>query len=69
MIYLNYQYFYDNIVIILRRGDKRMGKKIKIARILADKTQEQLSKETGISKDYISMLISAYANIILDITY
>ena len=33
-----------------------MGKKIKIARILADKTQEQLSKETGISKEYISML-------------
>lgn len=33
-----------------------MSKKLKIARILADKTQTQLAKETGISKDYISAL-------------
>lgn len=39
-----------------------MGKKIKIARVLADKTQEQLSKETGISKDYISMLERGVTN-------
>lgn len=39
-----------------------MGKKIKIARILADKTQEQLSKEVGVSKDYISMLERGVTN-------
>lgn len=39
-----------------------MGKNIKIARILADKTQEQLSKETGLSKDYISMLERGVTN-------
>ena len=33
-----------------------MGKKIKIARILADKSQIDLAKETGISKEYISAL-------------
>ncbi|MDY4822385.1 MAG: helix-turn-helix transcriptional regulator [Candidatus Onthovivens sp.] len=33
-----------------------MGKKLKIARILADKTQNQLADEIGVSRDYISAL-------------
>lgn len=33
-----------------------MSKKLKIARILADKSQIDLAKETGISKEYISAL-------------
>lgn len=33
-----------------------IGKKIRIARILADKTQIQLGKEAGLTKDYISQL-------------
>ena len=30
-----------------------MSKKIKIARVLADKSQMDLAKETGLSKEYI----------------
>lgn len=33
-----------------------MSKKLKIARIMADKTQIELAEETGLSKDYISSL-------------
>ena len=33
-----------------------MSKKIKIARVLADKSQMDLAKETGLSKEYISAL-------------
>lgn len=33
-----------------------MNKKIKIARIMADKTQMELAEETGLSRDYISSL-------------
>lgn len=33
-----------------------MNKRLKIARILAEKTQIQLSQETGLSRDYISEL-------------
>lgn len=33
-----------------------MNKKIKIARVLADKSQMDLAKETGLSKEYISAL-------------
>lgn len=33
-----------------------MGKKLKIARILAEKTQNQLADEIGVSRDYISAL-------------
>ncbi|WP_297132979.1 helix-turn-helix transcriptional regulator [Terrisporobacter sp.] len=33
-----------------------MSRKLRIARLVADKTQLQLSEESGISKDYISAL-------------
>ena len=33
-----------------------MTRKLKIARVIADKTQIQLAEESGISKDYISAL-------------
>lgn len=33
-----------------------MNRKLKIYRVIADKTQIQLAEETGISKDYISAL-------------
>ncbi|WP_455544051.1 helix-turn-helix transcriptional regulator [Intestinibacter sp.] len=33
-----------------------MGRKIKIARVIAGYTQKELAKATGISVDYISML-------------
>lgn len=33
-----------------------MNKKLKIARVLADKSQMDLAKETGLSKEYISAL-------------
>lgn len=39
-----------------------MGKKLKIARILANKTQNQLAAEIGVSRDYISMLETGRKN-------
>lgn len=39
-----------------------MSKKIKIARIMAEKTQIQLAEETGLSKDYISSLERGITN-------
>lgn len=33
-----------------------MSRKLKIARVIADKTQTQLAEEAGVSKDYISAL-------------
>lgn len=39
-----------------------MSKKLKIARIIAEKTQSQLAEETGLSKDYISALERGVTN-------
>lgn len=39
-----------------------MNKKLKIARIMAEKTQIQLAEETGLSKDYISALERGITN-------